>query len=68
MALRDQTFPPAPEFGIDVIPDLNGKVTIVTGSNTGIGRETIQAPLIKNAKVYMASKDKSKAEKTIAEL
>ncbi|KAG9024050.1 hypothetical protein FRB95_012144 [Tulasnella sp. JGI-2019a] len=38
------------------------------GGNTGIGKETIEALLMKNAKVYMASRSRSKAEAAIAEL
>ncbi|KAH8115062.1 NAD-binding protein [Phellopilus nigrolimitatus] len=64
----DQSRPPAPAFNIDDIPDLSGKVIIVTGGNTGVGKETILALLRKNAKVYMASRSQPKAEAAIAEL
>lgn len=66
--LFDQSRPPKPTFSIDDIPDLTGKVIIVTGGNTGVGKETIKALLRKNAKVYMAARSKGKAEQAIAEL
>ncbi|KAH8115056.1 NAD-binding protein [Phellopilus nigrolimitatus] len=60
--------PAAPAFSIEDIPDLSGKVIIVTGGNTGVGKETILALLRKNAKVYMAARSQPKAEAAIAEL
>jgi len=50
------------------IPDLSGRVIIVTGGNTGIGKETVKELLKKNAKVYMASRTKSRADQAIADL
>ncbi|KAG8996896.1 hypothetical protein FRB94_010995 [Tulasnella sp. JGI-2019a] len=64
-----QCYPPPSKFDIDRdIPDLSGKVVIVTGGNTGIGYQTIKALLAKNAKVYMASRSREKAEAAIAKL
>ncbi|KAH9833337.1 uncharacterized protein C8Q71DRAFT_775100 [Rhodofomes roseus] len=63
-----QLFPGKPHFKTEDIPDLTGKVVIVTGGNVGIGRETIKALLQHNAKVYMASRNKDKATAAIQAL
>jgi len=63
-----QTFPPQSKFNPEDIPDLTGKVIIVTGANTGIGRETAKALLAHNAKVYIAVRNEEKAKSAIAEL
>ncbi|KAG8988878.1 hypothetical protein FRB90_002509 [Tulasnella sp. 427] len=64
-----ELFPPTPTFDpARDIPDLSGKVMIVTGGNTGIGKETVKALVAKNAKVYMASRSKSRADQAIADI
>ncbi|EJD04777.1 NAD-binding protein [Fomitiporia mediterranea MF3/22] len=64
----DQSRPPKPTFTIDDVPDLSGKVVIVTGGYAGIGLETVRVLLKKNAKVYFAGRNKAKAEAVISEL
>lgn len=44
------------------------QVALVTGGNAGIGLETVRWLLKKNAKVYMASRSKQRAEEAIAKL
>ncbi|KAI5116380.1 hypothetical protein M0805_003534 [Coniferiporia weirii] len=64
----DQSYPPKPKFGIDDIPDLTGRVIIVTGGYAGVGKETVLALLRKNAKVYIAARSHAKAEAANKEL
>ncbi|CCO31032.1 putative oxidoreductase C736,13 OS=Schizosaccharomyces pombe (strain 972 / ATCC 24843) GN=SPCC736.13 PE=3 SV=1 [Rhizoctonia solani AG-1 IB] len=60
-----QIFPPKPLFSVEQIPDLTGRVFIVTGGNAGVGKETCKALLNKNAKVYLAARNKSRAHDAI---
>ncbi|KAF7303833.1 NAD(P)-binding protein [Mycena indigotica] len=57
-----------PKWSADDMPDLTGRVIIVTGGNSGIGKETVKALLQHNAKVYMASRNPQKASQAIDEL
>ncbi|KAF3056310.1 hypothetical protein GL218_06515 [Daldinia childiae] len=63
-----QFFPPKPGFTEKNISDLHGKVYIVTGSNTGVGKETARILYSKNAKVYIAARSQEKAENAIDEI
>ncbi|XP_019881396.2 retinol dehydrogenase 13 [Aethina tumida] len=49
-----------PRYRPDVLAD--GKVIIVTGANTGIGKETVRELAKRNAKVYMACRDLKRCE------
>ncbi|TFY57558.1 hypothetical protein EVJ58_g6951 [Rhodofomes roseus] len=59
---------PAGNFKAEDVPDLSGRVAVVTGGNVGIGWETIKVLLQRNAKVYMASRSRQKAEAAIERL
>ncbi|TGJ81255.1 hypothetical protein E0Z10_g7513 [Xylaria hypoxylon] len=58
-------WPSKPRLVEKDVPDLTGKVTIVTGSNTGLGKETAQVLYSKNAKVYMLARSEEKAKQAI---
>ncbi|XP_017061497.1 retinol dehydrogenase 12 isoform X2 [Drosophila ficusphila] len=48
--------------------DETGKVAIVTGGNTGLGRETVLELARRGATVYMACRDKEKGERARQEI
>ena len=41
----NQIFPPKPTWGVYDIPDLSGRVMIVTGGYSGVGKETVKVRL-----------------------
>jgi retinol dehydrogenase-12 len=61
-------FPPTPKFTFENIPNLEGKVAIVTGANTGIGKVTARELLKNGAKVYIACRNEEKANKAMNDL
>ncbi len=52
----------------DNIPDLIGKVAIVTGSSSGIGFEAARVLANKNAEVIIAVRNQSKGDKAVQEI
>ncbi|KAH8594346.1 hypothetical protein B0O99DRAFT_514332 [Bisporella sp. PMI_857] len=63
-----QVFPPRAAFTEKDVPDLRGKVYIVTGANSGIGKELTRILYLKNAKVYLATRSEGKALTAIDEI
>ncbi|KAK0761589.1 hypothetical protein N5P37_006542 [Trichoderma harzianum] len=47
------------------IPNLTGKVALVTGGNTGIGLQTVKQLALHGAKVYMGARSESRAKEAI---
>jgi len=47
---------------------LKGKVIFITGSNTGIGKETARVLSYTGAKIYMAARDSNKMKNAIEEI
>ena len=52
-------------FNFEDIPDLSGKVAIVTGGNTGIGYITARELARKNAHVFVCSRGKERGESAV---
>ena len=53
---------------IDDIPDLHGRIALVTGANSGLGFETTRALLRSGATVLMACRSRRKGEAARSEL
>jgi NAD(P)-dependent dehydrogenase (short-subunit alcohol dehydrogenase family) len=58
----------APKFTASDIPDLTGKVAVVTGGNTGIGKETARALANKGAHVIITSRSASKGDAAVEDI
>ncbi|KAK2599161.1 short-chain alcohol dehydrogenase [Conoideocrella luteorostrata] len=64
-----QFFPPKPHFTDNNIPkSLSGKVYLVTGANSGMGKELARVLYTKGAKVYITCRTEEKAQKAIADI
>ncbi|KAJ7267271.1 NAD(P)-binding protein [Mycena rebaudengoi] len=66
--LRQSYFCGKPTWSEHGIPDLSGQVIIVTGGNSGLGKETVRALLKHNARVHLASRSRKKAEVAISDI
>jgi len=55
-------------FIFEDIPDLSGKVAIVTGGNTGVGYITARELARKNAHVFVASRSKERGEGAVEKI
>ncbi|KAI1152768.1 hypothetical protein F4825DRAFT_299974 [Nemania diffusa] len=63
-----QSFPGKPTFTEKDIPDLENKVVIVTGSNTGVGKEIARMCYQRHATVYMMARSEDQTKKAIADI
>ncbi|KAL1979101.1 hypothetical protein VTN96DRAFT_6848 [Rasamsonia emersonii] len=59
---------PSSKFSADSLPDLKGKVFLVTGGNAGIGKATVIGLASHGATVYMGARNESKALAAIQEI
>ncbi|KAL1872946.1 short-chain alcohol dehydrogenase [Diaporthe australafricana] len=62
------SFPPKPTFTEKDVPDLSGKVYLVTGANTGLGKELSRMLYSKNGKVYVTARTEEKASQAIKDI
>ncbi|KAI1106943.1 short-chain dehydrogenase [Jackrogersella minutella] len=60
-----QIFPGKPTYTEKDIPDLSDKVYIVTGANTGVGKEVAQILFSKNGVVWVAARNEEKGRNAI---
>jgi len=58
----------ADHWTTDAIPDLTGKVAIVTGANSGIGYEAALVLAQKGAQVVIASRDAAKGQEAVKKI
>ncbi|CAK7239903.1 MAG: short-chain alcohol dehydrogenase [Sporothrix thermara] len=63
-----QNFPSAPKFTEKNLPNLAGKVYLITGANAGVGKELTRILYAQNARVYMACRSESKCQKAIDDI
>ncbi|KAM0811308.1 hypothetical protein AB5N19_11664 [Seiridium cardinale] len=66
ISVPGQMYPPSPEWTEEDIPDLSGKVYLVTGSNAGVGREVVKVLYSKNATVWAAARNEERNLAAIA--
>ncbi|KAF7559749.1 hypothetical protein G7046_g4417 [Stylonectria norvegica] len=66
--MRQSFFAGKPKFTVKELPDLSGKTIIVTGSNTGVGKEIAQMVYAKNARVYIMARSETKSKKAIDDI
>ncbi|KAK2603559.1 short-chain alcohol dehydrogenase [Conoideocrella luteorostrata] len=62
------TFPPKPTFTEKDVPDLSGKIYLVTGANSGLGKELSRMLYSKNGKVYVTARSAAKADEAIRDI
>ncbi|KAI1505572.1 hypothetical protein F5X99DRAFT_405054 [Biscogniauxia marginata] len=60
-----QLFPGTPSYTEKDIPDLSAKVYLVTGANTGVGKEVSRILYSKNAVVWVAARNEEKGRNAI---
>ncbi|EKG19936.1 Short-chain dehydrogenase/reductase SDR [Macrophomina phaseolina MS6] len=68
MSTFSQLFPPAPTFTESALPDLSGRVYLITGSTSGVGLELAKMLFGRNATVYVAGRSKTSSSTAISQI
>ncbi|KAL7271650.1 short-chain alcohol dehydrogenase [Rhizina undulata] len=68
MSALSQFRPPAPTYTEKDVPDLAGKVYIVTGGYSGVGLELTKLLYSKSARIYIAGRSEASATSAIEEI
>ncbi|EME77537.1 uncharacterized protein MYCFIDRAFT_44992 [Pseudocercospora fijiensis CIRAD86] len=66
--LRQSFLIPGPEMTEEQLPDQHGKVHVITGGYSGIGYELAKMLYARNATVFLAGRDVSKAKPAIQQI
>ncbi len=68
VSLFSALFPPAPSFKEKDLPDLTGKVFVITGAASGVGFELAKMLYMAGGIVYIAARSVSRCEGAIEKL
>ncbi|KAI0297376.1 NAD(P)-binding protein [Russula brevipes] len=68
IGILSQLVPPKPHWTAGDVPDQAGRTALITGGDSGIGKETARALLSKGANVYITSNSAARARSTVDEL
>ncbi|KAI1177058.1 hypothetical protein F4777DRAFT_543581 [Nemania sp. FL0916] len=68
ISLLQQSFPGKPTFTEKDLPNLKDKVIIVTGANTGVGKEIARLCYRSHATVYMMARSEEKTRKAMDDI
>ncbi|KAI9847596.1 MAG: hypothetical protein M1837_002170 [Sclerophora amabilis] len=66
--ILSQCYPPPPTLTATELPDLSGKVFLITGASSGVGFELAKLLYQRHGTVYVAARSLEKAERAITDI